>query len=75
MTLLDCQKDHRYTILEIQGADTALKDRFLSFGIRPGVEFTLLQYSLRRATFSICIDNAQIALRSHEAALLHVSPL
>ncbi|WP_121020307.1 FeoA family protein [Helicobacter vulpis] len=75
MTLLDCQKNQRYTILEIKSADGALKDRFLSFGIRAGVEFTLLHCSFRRATFSIAIHNAQVALRAHEAALLVVAPL
>ncbi|MFC3847812.1 FeoA family protein [Helicobacter baculiformis] len=75
MTLLDCQKDQRYTILEIQGNDSALKDRFLSFGVHAGVEFTLLHHSLRRATFSIAINNAQVALRAHEAELLVVAPL
>ncbi|WP_104696239.1 FeoA family protein [Helicobacter salomonis] len=74
MTLLDCQKDQRYTILEIKGCDSSLKDRLLSFGIHPGVEFTLLQCSLRRATFSIAINQAQVALRSHEAELLTVAP-
>ncbi|WP_120952814.1 FeoA family protein [Helicobacter sp. L8] len=75
MTLLDCQKNQRYTILEIKGTDEALKDRFLSFGIHAGVEFTLLQHSLKRATFSIAIHNAQVALRAHEAQLLVVAPI
>ncbi|BDQ28566.1 FeoA family protein [Helicobacter ailurogastricus] len=75
MSLLECQKNQRYTILEITTPDSQLKERLLSFGIAVGVEFVLLQHSLKKATFSIAIDHAQIALRASEAQHILVRPL
>ncbi|BCZ19803.1 hypothetical protein NHP190012_14450 [Helicobacter sp. NHP19-012] len=75
MSLLECQKNKRYTILDITTPDLELKDRLLSFGIAVGVEFELLQHSLKKATFSIAIERAQVALRSGEAKHILVRPL
>ncbi len=75
MTLLDCQKNQSYTILKIEGCDDALKNRFLSFGIVAGAQFVLLHHSLQKATLSIALGRAQIALRAHEAKCILVKPL
>ncbi|BDQ27245.1 FeoA family protein [Helicobacter heilmannii] len=75
MSLLECQKNKRYTILDITTPDLDLKERLMSFGIATGVEFELLQHSLRKATFSIAIERAQVALRSSEAKHILVRPL
>ncbi|BCD48002.1 FeoA family protein [Helicobacter suis] len=75
MNLLECQKNKRYRIVGITTQDFQLKNRFLSFGIIVGEEITLLQHSIRKATFSIEIGHAQIALRAHEAQCVLVNPL
>ncbi|WP_163532883.1 FeoA family protein [Helicobacter suis] len=75
MNLLECQKNKRYGIVGIATQDSQLKNRFLSFGIIVGEEITLLQHSMKKATFSIEIGHAQIALRAHEAQCVLVNPL
>ncbi|CCB80588.1 hypothetical protein HBZC1_16020 [Helicobacter bizzozeronii CIII-1] len=52
-----------------------LKNRFLSFGIVAGAQFVLLHHSLQKATLSIALGRAQIALRAHEAKCILVKPL
>lgn len=75
MTLLDCQRNQTYTILRIEGCDDTLKNRLLSFGIVADTQFVFLQHTLHKATLSIAINRAQIALRAHEAKCIVVSPL
>ncbi len=75
MTLDKCQKDRNYQIASVDMKDKIIQERFAAFGIVKGAIVKLLCTSLKYATFSIQINNAQIALRKEEAKLIKVKSL
>lgn len=72
MTLDKCQYNHTYKVVAINLNNAAIKDRFTSLGIIVGADLTLLYASPNKATLSIQVGQALIALRLEEAKHIKV---
>ena len=66
------KKGESATIIKIN-AEKALRDRFSSFGIVPGEEITVKQYSLAKQTIEIAIGPSLVVLRTNEAEKIEVN--
>ncbi len=73
MTLDKLKKGQIATIEKID-ANSALKDRLLSFGIMQDETIELKAYSLAKNTFEVQVGNTLVALREDEAKKIKVKP-
>ncbi|NQY20413.1 MAG: ferrous iron transport protein A [Campylobacteraceae bacterium] len=71
MKLTDLKKGDLANIISIN-ANKILKNRFASFGINKGANFSLEEYSFSKKTLEIKINKSRIALRVNEAQTIEV---
>lgn len=69
---LNMLKKGQVAIIEKINADSALKDRLLSFGIMQDEEIELKTHSLAKNTFEVRVGQTLIALREDEAKKIKV---
>ncbi len=71
MTLFDLKKGDTATVVQID-ADTELRDRLFSFGVRSGAVLSVQEVSLTRQTVKAKVGASMIALRRSEARSIMV---
>ncbi|PPK62428.1 iron transporter [Malaciobacter halophilus] len=71
MKLSELSKGDIATIKNIN-CDTALKNRFYSFGIIKGSKITIEEVTMTKSTIEIKINNTKVAIRLIEASKIEV---
>ncbi len=72
MTLYECALGTRCRIISCDTQDSALMDRFLSFGIVKGRVCKVICHSFKRLGIAVLLNGMQIALRDTEAKMIVV---
>lgn len=75
MTLDQAELGKIYKIKSIDLCDSALKNRFISFGITKNSIIQLLHSSAKKSTLAISINQSQVALRDYEARFIEIESL
>jgi len=70
-TLLDCHKGCQAEVKKIH-ADTALKQRLISFGVMKGATISVLEHAPKKKTIEIKVGKMRLALRDVEAQMIEV---
>ncbi len=74
MLLSELKKGESGLIIKIH-ADSQLRNRLHSFGIIPGEELKLKEYSIANQTMEIEVERTLIALRKEEAQKIEIEPI
>ena len=72
--LTDCKKKCKAKVTKLN-ADTALKQRLISFGIMKEAIIEVIEYAPAKSTVKIKVGKTRIALRSEEAELIEVEKI
>lgn len=75
MTLYDCNVGEQCRIVAFETQDSALKNRFMSFGIVKDKVCRVVSHSIRRLAVAVVVEGTQIALRDSEAKSIIVEPV
>jgi len=71
-TLLECQKGCKVQVKKIN-ADSALKQRLISFGVMKGATVLVLEHAPKKKTIEIKVGKMRLALRDVEAQMIEVT--
>lgn len=69
--LIDCKKKCTAKVTKLN-ADTALRQRLISFGIMKEAIIEVLEYAPAKSTLKVKVGKMNIALRAEEAELIEV---
>ena len=72
--LFECSKTQKLKVVKLN-ADSALKQRLISFGIMKESVLEILEHSTTKSTFEIKVGKTRLALRSDEAKSIMVEEL
>ena len=72
--LYQCKKGQKVKVLKLN-AESALKQRLISFGIMKESIVEILEHSTAKSTFEIKVGRTRLALRSVEAQSIMVEEL
>lgn len=72
--LSTCQKGEKLKVLKLH-ADSALKQRLISFGIMKEATIEILEHSPAKSTIEVKVGRMRIALRAKEADMIEVEKL
>jgi len=72
--LIDCKKACKVKVVKLN-AQTALRQRLISFGIMKEAIIEVLEHAPRKSTIEIKVGKMRIALRAEEAALIEVTKI
>lgn len=75
MTLYECAIGQKCKITGFNTQNSALKDRFISFGITKDKIAQVRHHSIKRSTLAVVVGGVQIALRDSEAQAIEVEKL
>jgi ferrous iron transport protein A len=70
-TLLDCDRGCEVQVKKIN-ADSALKQRLISFGVMKGATISVLEHAPKKKTIEIKVGKMRLALRDVEAKMIEV---
>ncbi len=69
--LSQCERGKKVKVLKLN-ADSALKQRLISFGIMKGAAVEILEHAPGKSTIEVKVGKMRIALRAKEAELIEV---
>lgn len=75
MNIYEGIKGKQYKITSLLSDDVELKDRLHSFGINEDNILTVSEFSPKKLTISVMVNNSQVALRDSEARVVQVTEL
>ena len=72
--LSQCKRNEKVTVVRLN-ADSALKQRLISFGIMKEAVVEILEHAPAKSTIEVKVGKMRIALRAQEADLIEVKSI